>query len=549
MTEKAFTFAKASQQSGRWFGDVAKRVLDFTVSFVMLILLAPFFGLIALAIKRDSPGPVFYRGRRLGLHGKVFQILKFRTMYETRDSYTGPKVTAHDDTRITPLGRWLRDTKLNELPQFWNVLVGDMSLVGPRPEDPDIARSWPKDVWNEVVSVRPGITSPASVQYHNEEALLSFGNVIQKYVQELGPDKWRLDQLYVRYRSFWLDLDTLFWTFIILLPMIGSEPPPEEFLFVGPFTRLIRRYINWFAIDLLVTLSAIAISGLVWRSFGAFNVGWPKSLAMSLGFALVFSVIGAVFGINHISWAKAGFEDGYDLLPVWGLATAIIFFANMVLRLFPVRVIVTACLLALFGYVVVRFRSRLFASVFAWLAGHFRVSTAGRERVLIVGAGASAQHAAWLLSHPSNVLKYWVVGFVDDDMFKQGMRIYGSTVVGMVKDIPELVEKYDVGIIIMAVNRSWAEKFQPVFDICKNLTTKFVVLPDILAIFNGLVSTPGASSSYPSRSAALTASFIPVTSSKGQVNEEMPCLECMTRFVSKNTPSQSEEKDESSRVE
>lgn len=542
MTEKVFSFAKPVQISSRWLGNAAKRALDIVVSLVMLILLAPFMGLIGLALKRDSSGPVFYHGRRLGMHGRVFKILKFRTMYETADSYAGPKVTAHDDTRITPLGGWLRDTKLNELPQFWNVLIGDMSLVGPRPEDPDIAREWPKEIWNEVTSVRPGITSPASVQYHDEESLLHFGDVLQKYVEELGPDKMRLDQLYVRYRSFLLDLDTLFWTFMILLPRIGAEPPPEEFLFVGPFTRLIRRYVNWFMIDLLVTLSAIAISGLVWRSFGALNAGWPRSLAMSLAFSLVFSLIGAVFGINRISWAKAGFIDGYDLLPSWALATVLIYFANTVLHVFPARVIISASLLALVGYVTVRFRSRLLSATLGWLVGHFTVGAAGRERVLIVGAGAAAQHAAWLLSHPSNIRKYWVVGFVDDDMFKQGMRIYGSTVVGMVKDIPELVTKYDVGIVIMAVNRSWVGKFHPAFKLCQQAKAKFVVLPDLLAIFNGLVNSP---STVP-----LSASMIPVTSNtESGANEEKALIDYMTRFISEDDEAQPDEQAELERME
>ena len=127
---------------------------------VALALLAPIFGLIAVAIKRDSPGPVLYRGARMGRGGSTFKMLKFRTMYETPVSYAGPKVTAHDDPRVTPLGRWLRDTKLNELPQFWNVLKGDMSLVGPRPEDPDIAQSWPATVRDEDPFGAPGDHQP-----------------------------------------------------------------------------------------------------------------------------------------------------------------------------------------------------------------------------------------------------------------------------------------------------------------------------------------------------------------------------------------------------
>src|SRR5690242_16996551 len=103
-----------------------KRAFDILVSALGLLLLSPVFGLIALWIKRESPGPVFYRGPRLGKDGKPFLILKFRTMYERPESYQGPSVTAQGDRRITLLGGWLRETKLNELPQLWNVLVGEM---------------------------------------------------------------------------------------------------------------------------------------------------------------------------------------------------------------------------------------------------------------------------------------------------------------------------------------------------------------------------------------------------------------------------------------
>ena len=125
---------------------IIKRVFDFTAALIGLILLSPFFVLISIFIKRDSPGPVFYWGPRIGRDGMVFKMLKFRTMYETPKSYSGPRVTAKDDDRITRFGKWLRDTKLNELPQLWNVLIGEMSLVGPRPEDPSISKTWPRQL-------------------------------------------------------------------------------------------------------------------------------------------------------------------------------------------------------------------------------------------------------------------------------------------------------------------------------------------------------------------------------------------------------------------
>ena len=116
------------------FGRLLKRTFDILASALGLLVLSPIFGLLSIIIKRDFPGPVFYRGPRIGLGGRLFGILKFRTMREDAESYNGPKVTADGDQRITPFGKWLRDSKINELPQLWNVLVGEMSLVARAPK-------------------------------------------------------------------------------------------------------------------------------------------------------------------------------------------------------------------------------------------------------------------------------------------------------------------------------------------------------------------------------------------------------------------------------
>lgn len=468
--------------------DFVKRSFDIAISLAVLILLSPFYGLIALAIKRDSPGPVFYRGDRFGRGGKPFKILKFRTMYETSESYSGPKVTAQDDPRITPLGHWLRHTKLNELPQFWNVLKGEMSLVGPRPEDPTIAKNWPKEIGKEILSVRPGITSPASVHYRNEETLLDYGIVLQKYIQELSPDKMRLDQLYVRYRSFWLDLDTLFWTLLILLPKVGSYSPPENLLFVGPITRLIRRQMSWLSIDMLVSLIAVGFTGLVWRAFGPLNVGWLKAIGMTAGFTLLFSMSGTIFGVTRISWSKATIADAYDLIPAWVLASIMAFFINHWLRVFPSLLILVASVLALVGFVFTRYRSRLVTALLIQIMRHRGSVRDARERVLIVGSGRTAEQIAWLLDHPTYSSKFQVVGFVDDDLMVQGMWIYGAKIIGVCKDLPQLVEKFDAGLIILADHRMAYKEYCTITGICESKTTRVVAVPDIFGSLNGLVS-------------------------------------------------------------
>jgi lipopolysaccharide/colanic/teichoic acid biosynthesis glycosyltransferase len=472
------------------FNDVIKRLFDIVVSSVVLLFSSPFFLLISLAIKRDSPGPIFYRGIRTGRNGKPFYILKFRTMDESSQSYAGPRITAHDDQRVTPVGRWLRDTKLNEFPQFWNVLKGEMSLVGPRPEDPQFARTWPKNVWNEVLSVRPGITSPSSVKYHDEEKLLSKCNVEEMYLLELSPDKVRLDQLYVRYRSFLLDLDTILWTALLLLPTIGSYTLPEELLFVGLISRLIKRFLNWFTIDLVTTFLSFGITGMAFRTQEPLNVGELHAIILTFGYAVLFSGMGVLFGTNRIRWAKANPSDFFDLVPAWILATSIAFFANLFLGYLPADLILIGSVFSLFGFVVIRSRTMIIRHFLERSVIFRKKDELMRERVLIIGLGASAQHTAWLFDHLTNSKLFHIIGFVDNDLTKQGMRFFGSNVIGIWEDIPSIVSKNDIGLIILADYRVDSKDYRLIKNICSQTHARLVVMPDILASLNYLVNRP-----------------------------------------------------------
>ena len=257
--EKIVARQTTTHRVGRLFSDALKRIFDILLSALGLLLLSPFFLLIGLAIRRDSDGPAFYHGLRMGYAGREFHILKFRTMYETSESYQGPRVTAQDDPRVTPVGRWLRQTKLNELPQLWNVLKGEMSWVGPRPEDPQLAALWPEEARREVLSVRPGITSPASVLWRDEEVKLNGWPAVKTYIDSIMPSKLHLDQLYARHHNIWLDLDILFWTGLVLLPRLGSHKPPEDALFAGPFSRIMRRLLSWYVVDTLIILASLGV--------------------------------------------------------------------------------------------------------------------------------------------------------------------------------------------------------------------------------------------------------------------------------------------------
>ena len=198
-----------------------KRLLDLAIVLPALILLSPLFWAIAVCIKLTSQGPVFFRQQRVGWHGQMFEICKFRTMVVDAPSY-GPKVTAANDPRITPLGRLLRRSKLDELPQLINVLVGNMSLVGPRPQVPKFVQHYPQHIRTIVFSVRPGITDPAAIAYRNEEALLAHtDNPERCYIERILPHKLTLYVQYIRHQTLATDV----W---ILLQTVGCIVRPRH---------------------------------------------------------------------------------------------------------------------------------------------------------------------------------------------------------------------------------------------------------------------------------------------------------------------------------
>ena len=179
------------------------RAFDLPVALAGLVMTSPIVAAAAIAVKLDSSGPAFFSGPRVGRGGKVFEIYKLRTMR----SASGPSVTAADDPRITRVGRFLRRTKLDEIPQLWNVVKGDMSLVGPRPEHPDYVARWSPDE-RALLAVRPGITGPAALAYVDEERLLA-GRGERTYVEEVMPRKLALELRYLGRATFASDMAIL----------------------------------------------------------------------------------------------------------------------------------------------------------------------------------------------------------------------------------------------------------------------------------------------------------------------------------------------------
>lgn len=193
------------------FDDTVKRALDILISALLLIVLSPVFLVVAIAIKVESRGPVFYRANRVGRHGRPLAVLKFRKM---ADGTLGSALTVSGDDRLTRVGRFLAEYKLDELPQLWNVLRGDMSIVGPRPEAKVFVELQAEPYAREILMVRPGMTGLTQLAFAHEGRLLEPNDRERDYRERLLPLKVALDRLYVARRSLMMDACVLGWTVV-----------------------------------------------------------------------------------------------------------------------------------------------------------------------------------------------------------------------------------------------------------------------------------------------------------------------------------------------
>ena len=194
-----------------------KRLFDLFSVIIGLVLLSPVFLLIALVIKWDSKGSIFFKQVRVGQYGVWFQVLKFRTMVMDAEA-KGAKVTTDGDLRITRVGHFLRDYKLDELPQLINVFKGEMSLVGPRPEVPEYVEFYSNETKEIVLSVRPGITDRASIEFRDENKILANStDPVKDYKEKVLPIKLEYYKAYVEERSFWLDFGLIMGTFSAII--------------------------------------------------------------------------------------------------------------------------------------------------------------------------------------------------------------------------------------------------------------------------------------------------------------------------------------------
>ncbi len=418
-----------------------KRALDLLVSTIGLVLLSPLLVMVAIAIRSESAGPVFFRQERVGRHGRLFRIFKFRTMSHGRATEGSP-LTVAGDARITRVGAWLRRTKLDELPQLIDVLRGTMSLVGPRPEVPQFVAHYPAPTRERVLSVRPGITDLASLRYHDENGILARAiDPEQAYVDLILPAKLRYAMHYVEHASVAGDLRVLGLTLrTIFVPT----------LFLGRGPRAMNHSRLWAWLDASMAAHrpsrrwlAMLADGLIvlacWQATYLFRLGfegWQPGRpwyddAVSIGVVAAYLVCLSLAGVRRSVWRFFGFDD------LKRVTTACLFaglLSAAVVSMAQLTGVARAVLLLhpLFCIAALSMARMIYRML--WEDARARVNGAEGEprRAIVLGAGEAARR----LVAGVHLREGWsVLGMLDDDPSRQGLRIGGISVLGTLADL------------------------------------------------------------------------------------------------------------------
>jgi len=452
-----------------------RRMLDITVALLGLLLLSPLLALIAIAIKVGSKGPVFYRARRVGQGGREIQVLKFRTMVVNADRL-GPGITTENDARITPVGRLLRTHRLDELPQLWNVLIGEMSLVGPRPEDPRYVAHYTSGQ-RYVLKAKPGITGPAQIAFRNEaERLRGAVDPEKAYLEEIMPVKVAVDIEYLLRRTVFSDIGILFDTLRIYTG--------NRILFLYDLVCLVLAYGLAFAIRFDNTTYSI---------LGQLTLYWPVFFLM-LAVKLFFF---ARLRLYRRLWRYAGIQEWLSVITAVILSTAVISALILVLWIgpwyipfitgFPRSVIAIDAMLTLLLVGGVRFAER-------WQEARPlpRSESSDEQRVLVIGAGDAGVMVAREMQR--NRLGYRLVGFLDDAPDKQGLEVAGVKVLGGVADLPRQVAEQHVDQVLIAMPTAPGAVVRRVFELARQAGVQVRTLPGYFELIGGQVSVQRARS-------------------------------------------------------
>ena len=468
----------------RW----GKRAFDLTAASIGLAMLSPVILVVALLVRLTSRGPVFFRQARPGLNGRPFRLFKFRTMRLGADQL-GAAVVVAKDARLTLVGGLLRRTKLDEIPQLINVVLGDMSLVGPRPRPfENVHLELPEG--RALLTVRPGITSYATVYHHSEEAYCCQQEDPQAAYRELQLQKSHLDAGYLKNLSFTTDLKLILLTLLLVLP--GKSKPESSHFHrpgINPYSRTAQ-----------MLLEAMVFATAVWLAYWLrFDGQIPQYRQIQRDVLMLVLPLARlaghrIFGIYDMVWRYANLVDGAMLV----FCDSFISVALLLFRLLsfggaadshwlslPLSVIVLEYLLVVCGVIGLRVLRRTLYE----LNHRYQPWSPGKQRrVLIVGAGHSgAETSQAIVRCPQLEL----VGFVDDDPAKQGRSIAGRRVLGRSENLASLIREHTASDVILCSPSMSQASLQEIHQCCSALGVRTHVIPTMSQVFGLDRAEPG----------------------------------------------------------
>jgi len=467
-----------------------KRLIDVVLGLVALVLLLPVMGLVALAVALDSTGPIVFGARRVGRGGREFTMWKFRSMARGADR-VGPAVTGAYDFRVTRVGAFLRRAKLDELPQLVNVLAGQMSLVGPRPEAATYVAGW-TDEERAILAFRPGVTGPTQIAYIDEEELLE-GDPHAVYESELMHAKLSVDLEYVRGYSLRRDIGIMWRTLVGVLSAgeRRSNRPRRRFT-LGE--RLASARLGPVLLDafLAAVAASLAVGLRIDRNniFAAVATYWVFVPLAAIIRPAGFVIAGAYLRV----WRYPTVSDAalvVSSLAAGSVIMTILIFVVMQPWAFPGTVgfprsaIIIEFLLSFIVLGGIRLASRIRQE---GMEDATAPLVAGPPRpVLIYGAGEAGALLVREMRR-NRALRLEPVAFLDDDRTKRGQRIYGVEVVGVASDLPLVVADREIAEVIVAMPRIGGDQLREIVALCEAAGVPVRTLPAVDELLDETVS-------------------------------------------------------------
>lgn len=448
-----------------------KRLFDIFFSTVGLILLFPLLLVIAVLIKLDGPGPVLFVQKRMGRNFGPFDLYKFRTMVpEATDQ--GSLITTAHDRRITKIGRILRKIKVDELPQLWNVLKGDMSLVGPRPEVEKYVTIY-KEAYEEILSIRPGITDIASLTYSDEETILKDKPDPEKYyIHVLLPEKIKLAREYVRKVSLTYDVKLILFTILKVI-----YPQDKVLSLITALTPYRRPIVIGIQLGIFILSNYLAFiirfDGQVPRwEFSAFLKYLPILIIIRV--ALLYA-----FSLEQGLWRYASVKDLFNIGGATTFGTIAFFFIVRFLlgdMAYPRSVYV----IDWFSNIFLLGSIRLFRRLHEKKNG----KKIFKKRVFVIGAGSAAEMLLREVDH-NPYYPYEVIGLIDDNPVKKGLTIRNIRILGARKDLGEIVEKEKPDEFLIAIPSATRSQFENMLEDLRQYGLPIKTMPSLWSILSG----------------------------------------------------------------